>query len=559
MKRGLILIAVVGVVLLYGVIYPNLSVVISSFQRDGTWTLANYSEILAQRVVIESIVSSLGLAVGTVVFCAIVGVPLAFLFERFTFPGRRLFAAFAALPLVLPPLVGTVAFIFLCGESGILAHGIQNLMGLQNPPWRLRGWPALLLFHTYTMYPFFYVLTGAGLRRIDASLAEAARSLGASSFTVVRRVLLPQLTPSLLAAALLTFMTSMASFSAPLLFGGGVRMLTLEIFSARQRGDFAMAITETVVLAVISLAALIVFQRYEGTRRFAAAAMKGAPRRRASIGSGAGRVLATIVAVFFAIVLVLPVATLFLVSFAQEGSWTTQTLPGAYTFANYKRLFGDAHASEVFFNSFTMSAIAAVAALVWSFCVVTLLRRDGRTSSRFFGEGWRRLLSLLVLVPWALPGTVVAVSVAEAYGQPSALLGSFVLVGTFWILPVIYFLRFMPLVVRALQASMEQVDPTLEEAAGSLGARAWHRFLRVTLPLVWPGAVAGGLLAFVIALGEYVASVLVFVPANRPISIAIASELRDFNLGAAAAYGVVLIVIISISMMVAGRLERVRG
>src|SRR5262249_685970 len=180
------------------------------------------------------------------------------------------------------------------------------------------------------------------------------------------------------------------------------------------------------------------------------------------------------------------------------------------------------------------------------------------TASRFFGEGWRRLLSLLVLVPWALPGTVVAVSVAEAYGQSSALLGSFVLVGTFWILPVVYFLRFMPLVVRSLQATMDQVEPTLGGGAGSVGAVGWQRFVRVTLPLVWPGAVAGGLLAFVIALGEYVASVLVFVPANRPISIAIASELRDFNLGAAAAYGVVLIVIISISMMVAGRLERWR-
>jgi iron(III) transport system permease protein len=532
---------ITGVVLLYGVVYPNLSVLISSFQRDGSWTFANYREVLSQSFVIESIVSSLGLSIGTVVLCAIVGVPLAFLFERFTFPGRRIFAALAALPLVLPPLVGTVAFIFLVGESGILAHSIQNLFGLQNPPWRLRGWPALLLFHTYTMYPFFYVLTGAGLRRIDASLAEAARVLGASSLTVIRRVLLPQLTPSLLAAALLTFMTSMASFSAPLLFGGDVRILTLEIFRARQRGDFVIAITETVVLAIISLAAL----------------MKGAPRRRASIGSGAARAVATIVAVFFAVVLVLPVATLFLVSFAQEGSWTTQTLPAAYTFANYKRLFGDPLAAEVFFNSVTMSAIAAAAALVWSFCIVTLLRRRAG-QSRFFGEGWRRLLSLLVLIPWALPGTVVAVSVAEAYGQPSALLGSFVLVGTFWILPVVYFLRFMPLVVRALQASMEQLDPALEEAAGSLGAPAWRRFLRVVLPLVWPGAVAGTLLAFVIALGEYVASVLVFVPANRPISIAIASELRDFNLGAAAAYGVVLIVIISISMMVAGRLEKWR-
>jgi len=555
---SVVLFLITAVVLVYGVIYPNLFVVVSSFQRAGAWTLANYREVLSQGVVLEAIVSSLALSTGTVLFCALVGVPLAFLFERFTFPGRRLFAAIAALPLVLPPLVGTVAFIFLCGESGILAHAIQSFLGLESPPWRLRGWPALLLFHTYTMYPFFYVLTGAGLRRIDASLAEAARGLGASRLNVLRRVLLPQLTPSLLAAALLTFMTSMASFSAPLFFGGDVRMLTLEIFRARQRGDFVIAITETVILAIISLGALILFQRYEGTRKFAAAAMKGAPRRREIIASGKARVLATMLAVIFAVVLALPVATLFLVSFAQEGSWTTQTLPSAYTFANYRRIFGETFAAEVFVNSFMMSAIAAVAALLWSFCLVTLLR-PRRNRQRFAGESWRRLLSLLVLVPWALPGTVVAVAVAEAYGSPGSLLGSFVLVGTFWILPVVYFLRFMPLVVRALQASVEQLDPTLEEAAGSLGARAWQRFARVTLPLVWPGAVAGTLLAFVIALGEYVASVLVFVPANRPISIAIASELRDFNLGTAAAYGVVLIVIISISMVVAGRLERLRG
>jgi len=194
---------------------------------------------------------------------------------------------------------------------------------------------------------------------------------------------------------------------------------------------------------------------------------------------------------------------------------------------------------------------------VWSFCVVSLLIK--RTARGSLGETWRRLLSLIILIPWALPGTVVAVAVAEAYGQPSALLGSFVLVGTFWILPVIYFLRFMPLVVRAVQASSEQVDSSLDEAAGSLGANAFRRFVKVTLPLVWPGAIAGTLLAFVIALGEYVASVLVFVPANRPISIAIASELRDFNLGAAAAYGVVLIGIITISMFIAARLERWRS
>jgi iron(III) transport system permease protein len=548
----LIILLIVGVVLLYGVIYPNLHVVLLSLQRDGNWSLQNYREILAQRIVLTAILSSVSISVLTVVFCAGIGIPLAFLFERFTFPARRLFATLAALPLVLPPLVGTVAFIFLCGESGILARLAQSLFHLERAPWSLRGWPALLLFHTYTMYPFFYVLTGAGLSRIDAALAEAARSLGAHRARVLARIVLPQLTPSLVAAALLTFMTSMASFSAPLLFGGSVRVLTLEIYTARQRGDLTLALTETVILAVISLSALIFFQRYEGTRRFAAAAMKGTAKTRRSVATGRTRAVAIAFGSVFSVLLVLPVLTLIVVSFAREDSWTTQTLPSSYTFANYARIFSDDTAREVFLNSLSMSAIAAIAALLWSFCVAALIVKRRRRT-------WHRLLSWLILVPWALPGTVVAVSLAEAYGKPSALTGSFILVGTFWILPVVYFLRFMPLVVRAVQASMEQIDVALDEAGRTLGARWRQRFFRLTLPLVWPGAIAGTLLAFVIALGEYVASVLVFVPANRPISIAIASELRDFNLGTAAAYGVVLMAIIAVSMMVAGRLERLRS
>lgn len=544
----LILLLIVTLVLLYGIIYPNARVFLTALQKDGAWSLGNFIAVLTQRTVIESAFTSVAVSTLTVLFCALVGIPLAFLFERYSFPGRRLFATLAALPLVLPPLVGTVAFIFLCGESGILARTIQNAFHLSNAPWSLRGWGALLLFHTYTMYPFFYVLTGAGLQRIDAGLAEAARSLGASRLRVLFRVTLPQLTPSLIAAGLLTFMTSMASFSAPLLFGGNVRVLTLEIFNARRRGDVSVAMTETVLLALISIAALLVFQKYEGTRRFAAAAMKGTTRRRQPLRTGRTRLLAALAGSVFSILLALPIVTLILVSFSQDGVWTTQTLPPAYTAANFSRIALDADARSVFVNSLLMAGIAALAALLWSFGVTALT--GGKRSA------WKRLINLLVLLPWALPGTVVALSVAEAYGQPNILTGSFILVGTFWILPVVYFLRFMPLVVRAVQASLEQLDRALEEAASVLGANWWRRFWRVRLPLIAPGALAGTLLAFVIALGEYVASVLVFTPDNRPVSIAIASAMRDFNLGTAAAYGVILIVMIGVAMVIAGRLER---
>src|SRR5260370_19362437 len=108
----LVLFLVTAVVLIYGVIYPNLDVLAASFQRSGSWTLANYRDALTQRTVIEAIVNSLGLSIATVLLCSLVGIPLAFLFERYAFPGRQLFAVLAALPLVLPPLVGAVAFIF---------------------------------------------------------------------------------------------------------------------------------------------------------------------------------------------------------------------------------------------------------------------------------------------------------------------------------------------------------------------------------------------------------------------------------------------------------------
>ena len=226
-----------------------------------------------------------------------------------------------------------------------------------------------------------------------------------------------------------------------------------------------MAITETVVLAIISLGALIIFQRYEGTRKFAAAAMKGAPRaarqhlerRCAPAGDDrCGRVCSDFGA---------PVATLLLVSFAQEGSWTTQTLPAAYTFANYQRIFGDTYAAEVFFNSLTMSAIAAVAALLWSFA--SSLCYEGRKQPAGSLRGMASTFVVAGFDSVGIAGNCRGRVGIEAYGGPSWLLGSFVLVGTFWILPVVYFLRFMPLVrVRALQASMEQVDPTLRGSGG---------------------------------------------------------------------------------------------
>src|SRR5256714_5839682 len=165
--------------------------------------------------------ASVWISLASVVLAAAIGIPLAFLFEWFDFPGRKTLGALIALPVVLPPLVGVIAFLFLYGESGFIARAVQSLLHLQSAPWRLQGAVAILLVHAYSMYVYFYLFTRAGLAKLDVSMLEAAPALGADARATLWRVIVPLLRPSLVGAAILTFMTALGSFRPPYIFGGG--------------------------------------------------------------------------------------------------------------------------------------------------------------------------------------------------------------------------------------------------------------------------------------------------------------------------------------------------
>jgi iron(III) transport system permease protein len=241
--------APVLLILVWLVLYPNLIVLAESMFEDGRLSLASYRAFFQTRAELEALWASIWISIRSVALSAVIGVPLAFLFFRYDFPGRAFFGALAALPVLLPPLVGTIAFLFLAGESGILTRVVQDFLGLETAPWRLVGAPGILLVHAYTMYVYFYLFTLAGLARLDEGTLEAAASLGAGRRRILFRVVLPMLTPSLAAAAVLVFMTSMASFSAPYVFGGGFRVLTTQIYASKVSGALSMAMVETVLLA----------------------------------------------------------------------------------------------------------------------------------------------------------------------------------------------------------------------------------------------------------------------------------------------------------------------
>ena len=536
----------IAAILAWLVGYPLLMTLIEALGGGGHWTLGYFGEFFRRPDEWLALWRSLWISTASVVLAALVGVPLAFLFERTEFPGRRLLGAVVALPVALPPLVGVIAFLFLYGESGFVSHAVQALLGLQQPPWRLAGPGAILLVHAYSMYVYFYLFTRAGLARLDAALLEAAASLGASRGRTLLRVTLPLLRPALAGAALLTFMTALASFSAPYLFGGGFRVMTTQIVASKLNGELALAQVETVMLALLALLALGAMRRVDRISAVGTGVRGIAPARR-QLRSPLARISAGVFGWLLAALLLLPHAVLLLVSLVPAFTWTAEPFPPVLNLGNWTSLFTQAERLRPVVNSLWMAAVATVAALGLGFAAARFAaaRRD-----RVGG-----LLEALIAVPWAVPGTVFAVALATTFSANQPWIGRFVLIGTTWILPLAYLVRDLPLTGRAALAGLRQLDPALEEAAASLGAARFRRLARVTLPLLRPALAAGAGLAFITALGDFVVSIVLYTFDTRPISIEILSSLRLQDLGMAAAYGVLLMAASAAAFLLWGQEE----
>lgn len=529
--RRLLWIAVpVLALLLWSVVYPSINVVVGSF-RSG---LTDWQTFVVSPSDRDATWATLVVSVWSVVTAMLIGVPLAFVLTRVEFRGRRLLGAVAVLPAALPPLVGVIAFLFLYGESGVVTRVVQRVLGLAEPPWTLTGLPAVIFVHAYTMYVYVYLFVAAGLERYDRSLDEAAAGLGAHRAMILRRVTLPMLTPALAGAALLVFMSALGSFSAPYVFGGGRRVLATQILASRLNGAEGLALVETTVLAITAVLALLLFRWLEGRRQYAGAGKGRAPRT--VIRSPAWRRVAPVLAGALVLVLVLPHLMVALVAFARDGAWTTQILPPEYTLDNFRRLATEPQLWRPITNSVSMSLVATLGNVVVCFLaayLIVLTRVPGR-----------RLMQLLVVLPWAIPATAIALGLAATFNRNDPLTGRVLLVGTFWILPLAYFVRNIPVVAGAVEASLRQMDPSVEDAARGLGASWWLTIRRVVLPAARPGLIAGGMLAAVAAVGEFVQSVVLSTHANRPISMEILSQLRDFAFGTAAAYSLLLILLV---------------
>lgn len=540
-----VLVSPLFLILLAYVIYPFYQTFLESFSNEGS-TLANYKKFfsLESTANLEALWNSVYISVLSVITCALVGVAMAFLLERYEFPGRKILSVLVLVPMALPPLVGVLSFTFLYGESGIFPRAVQELFNLDSVPFSLKGITGVIVVHTFTMYTYFYLTASAAIKGLDPSLEEAATSLGSGRIRIWLKVILPMLTPALVASSLLVFMIAMASYTAPLIFGVE-RTMTMQIYLSRTNGNLDMAATQSTILSFVSISFLILMRWYQNKRNYQNQS-KGISVHRTEVRSSFMKYFSMMLSIIGVVILLLPILVLVLISFSVDGTWTVQVLPPAYTFEHYLALFTDERTWRPIWNSIQMSFVATIGNIIFGVAAAYVMVR-----TKFKGK---TVLDILIMVPWALPGTVVAVNLIAAFSEPSVFSFNQVLIGTFWILPLAYFVRHLPLIFRSTSASLMQVDQSIEEAARSLGASWMTSFRRIVLPMTMTGILAGTLLAFVQGIGEFVASILIYSTSTMPLSVAIFQKMYAFQFGTACAYGVLQILLILIVLFVSQKL-----
>ncbi|MCS7012487.1 MAG: ABC transporter permease subunit [Chloroherpetonaceae bacterium] len=520
-------------VLIGYVLNPLLQTLNSGFyDAQGQYTFQNYVSLVERPERLRAFANTILLSLLTVLGAGLFGTTLAYTFWRFDVPLRGLLSRLVLLPLGLPPLVGVFSFQFLYGESGVLSRLLQGLFKLPAPPFSFEGLWAVWLVHLYSFYVQFYLFVSAALARIDTAVLEAAENLGASAWSRVWKILLPLLRPSLLSAALIVFVLSMTSFTAPLLFGGKTAFLTVEIFNQKISGEFGVASAMTVELVALSVTAVFLFEVCNAQMRLTVRS-RGAPRELPLERLPLPLFLLFMLQVLF---IALPIFALVLMSFAKDPLASTSILPTQYSLEHYYRLLSDAAVYRPFLNSLSMAVLASVPNLVFGLVAGLLIAQR-----RIF---LREVMLALLLLPLAIPGTALAINLIAAFAKPSIFAFGTVLVGSSMLLPLAYFIRHLPYITRSVAATLETFDYQLVEAAATLGSPYLRIIGRVIAPLILSSLASGFLFTFIGAISEFPCSILLYTPDNLPIAVDIFSQLRIGSFGLAAAEGVLLITLI---------------
>lgn len=499
--------------------YPMIDLLSRAFVVDGHMSLATVGAIVADPFNRKVFWNTLLLGATVAVLGTILATLYAYAIARVAIPGKRVWHFFALLPTISPPILMALGLILLYGRRGLITN---ELFGIQSSG--LYGIKGLVVAQLISYFPFAYLLMLNLFRGLDASLEEAAATMGANGWRVLRTVSLPLLVPGLAGSALLMFSYSFADLGNPLLLGGDFPVMSSQIY---QMIIGMYDIPQGAALAVLLLipAVLMFFAHKMLTSRmsFASVGAKGSSRHREVRHPGA-----QVAALLF-------VGSITFIICLQYGT----VMAGAMT-----QLFGVNYTltPKHFVAALTKSRGALVDTLILgviaSFFSVVLGMLIAWIVARSKAPG-RTVLDFTANLPLAIPGTVIGLAFGLAFNGPPL-----ILTGTAAIIIAAFAVRSLPYGIRSGVAALNQINRTLDEASTTMGATSGETLWRVLLPLVRPALLAGMVFSFTRSVTTLSAVIFVVSPHWSLVTPTILSQMDRGDVGEASALSVIVVTMV---------------
>jgi len=509
---------VLAVVTLF-IVMPLVNILKESFLKDGQFSLEHYKKIFRLSYNLEIILNTLKLGVTVSILSTVIGFIFAYASAYVKIANKKIMNAIAILPIISPPFVIGLSAILLFGRTGLIT---RNLLGMQNA--EIYGFHGLVLVQTLTFFPVAYLVMVGLLQRIDPSVEEAARDLGASRWQVFKTVTLPLMAPGIANAGLLVFIQSVADFGNPMVVGGNYTTMAVQIYmqgigSLDMSGATALAI----LLLLISVCAFLFQKYYIGKKTYITVTGK-VSRERVLIDEP------YITKPLSAIVILISIFVGMMYILIPIGSFIKLWgVDYSFTLNHFKYVFN--LGIEPIVDTLSLALIATPITGVLSMVIAYLIVRR-----KFIG---REYIDFTTMLSIAIPGTVIGLGYVLTYNKPPI-----VLTGTGIILVIAFIMRSMPVGIRSGIASLHQIDPSIEEAANVLGASSKKVFTSITLPMIRPAFFSGLVYAFSRSM-TLVSTIIFLVSAKYSLlTVATMSQIDQGRIGVASVYSTLLIIIV---------------
>ena len=513
-------------------IYPLFSLFASAFQDavTGEFTLAHFTHFFERKYYYQSTINSFSVTACVTVLAIVIGTALAYFMTLYRVRGKSALEICIIISLLSPPFIGAYSWILIGGRSGILTQWLQNTFQYEFPS--IYGFTGILLVLTLKLYPFIYLYAAGAMKNIDAALIEAAESLGCSGVRKVVTVIVPLITPTILAGALMVFMNAMADFGTPMLIGEGFNVMPVMIYSEfiNEVGDQANFAAAMAAIMVVITSTIFLLQKYVVSRKsFTMSSLRPIEMKEMK---GAGNTLMHVLIYLLVALSMIPQLVVIYTSFLETRG---AVFTGGYSLDSYTTIFSSLGTAISNTYLYSTAAILAIVFLGMTVAYLTTRRKSVLTD----------IIDTLTMFPYIIPGSVLGITLLLAFNDEPILLS-----GTALIIIISLVIRRLPYTLRSSSAILYQISPSIEEASISLGASPLKTFFKVTAIMMLPGVMSGAILSWITAINELSSSVILFTGATKTMSVAIYTEVIRASYGTAAALSTILTLTTIVAMVI---------